>query len=64
MERIEPKGQTLPSVRRDFVRSRLERQFLACAYERVVPQVDRDTADSRQGSLEHVIPTRRAATGA
>jgi len=64
MERTEPKGQTLPSVRRGFVRSRLERQFLACAYERVVPQVCRDIAVARQPSIEQIIPTRHAATGA
>ena len=64
MERIEPKGRTLLSVRRGYVRSRLELEFLACAYERVVPQIGKAVVDSRQRSGEHVVPSRPAATGA
>ena len=64
MERIEPKGRTLLSVRRGYVRSRLELEFLACAYERVVPQIGKVVVDSRQRSHEHVAQNRLAATGA
>ena len=64
MERHEPKGRTLPSVRRGFARSRLEQQFLACAYERVVPQVCRDIAVGRQGRIKQLTPTHQAAAGA
>jgi len=64
MERIEPKGRILLSVRRGYARSRLELEFLACAYERVVPQIGKAVVDSRQPSHEHVVQSRPAATGA
>ena len=63
MERIEPKGRTLLSVRRGFVRSRLELEFLACAYERVVPEMGKAVMDHRLRS-EHVVPNRPVAAGA
>jgi len=62
MERIEPKGRTLPSVRRGYVRSRLESGFLACAYERVVPQTGTAVVGSRRRS--RLIPSHPAAVGA
>jgi len=64
MERIEPKGRTLLSVRRGHVRSRLESGFLACAYERVVPRIDEPVVDSRQRSCKCLIPSCPAAVGA
>ena len=63
MERIEPKGRTLLSVRRGYVRSRLELEFLACAYERVVPEIGKAVVGRHQRS-EHVAPNRPVAAGA
>jgi len=47
MERIEPKGRPLLSVRRGYARCRLESGFLACAYERVVPQIGKAVVHDR-----------------
>ena len=64
MERIEPKGRTLLSVRRGYVRSRLELEFQACAYERVVPQSGKAVVDSRQENRKRLMSNRPAAIGA
>ena len=37
MDRTGLAGRSRPKVRRDFVRSRLEGQFVNCAYELLIP---------------------------
>ncbi|MHC4091979.1 MAG: hypothetical protein ACYSVY_17215 [Planctomycetota bacterium] len=63
MERIEPQGRTLLSVRRGFVRSRLELEFLAGAYERVVPEIGKAVVD-RHRRGKRIAPNRPVAVGA
>jgi len=64
MDRTEPKGSTVLSVRRAFVRSRIESQFSASAYERVVPPISQALANRRPQSRTDVASSRLAATGA